>query len=80
MCGSEISQQKGSIVTLSKCTKIILKSQFTVESHFVRIFCLFFRAVVFISHGVTEHSGRFHKLATFLQENQFTVYAHDHGM
>ena len=35
---------------------------------------------MFISHGVTEHSGRYHKLAVLLQENQFAVYAHDHGM
>ena len=40
---------------------------------------LYFRAVVFISHGITDHSGRHHKLALFLQENQFAVYAHDHG-
>ena len=42
--------------------------------------CLYFRAVVFISHGVSEHSGRHHKLAVLLQDNQFAVYAHDHGM
>ncbi|XP_065918335.1 monoglyceride lipase-like [Dysidea avara] len=36
------------------------------------------KAVIFISHGITEHSGRFRKLATFLQENQYSVYAHDH--
>ena len=40
---------------------------------------LLFRAVVFISHGVTDHCGRHHKLATFLQENEYAVYAHDHG-
>ena len=38
------------------------------------------RAVLFISHGVTEHCGRFHKLATILQENDYAVYGHDHGM
>ena len=38
-----------------------------------------FRAVVFIAHGITEHCGRHHKLAVLLQENQFAVYAHDHG-
>jgi len=43
-------------------------------------FCSFSRAIIFISHGITEHSGRFHKLATFLQEHQFSVHAHDHGM
>ncbi|XP_065917778.1 monoglyceride lipase-like isoform X3 [Dysidea avara] len=36
------------------------------------------KAVVFISHGITEHSGRFRKLATFLQERHFNVYSHDH--
>ena len=30
------------------------------------------------SHGVTDHCGRHHKLATFLQENDYVVYAHDH--
>ncbi|XP_065917779.1 monoglyceride lipase-like [Dysidea avara] len=36
------------------------------------------KAVLFISHGVTEHCGRFHKLATILQENDYAVYGHDH--
>ena len=35
---------------------------------------------MFIAHGVSEHCERHHKLALLLQENQFAVYAHDHGM
>lgn len=42
--------------------------------------CFYFRAVVFIAHGVSEHCERHHKLAVLLQENQFAVYAHDHGI
>ena len=34
---------------------------------------------MFISHGITDHCGRHRKLAAFLQENRYAVYAHDHG-
>lgn len=41
-------------------------------------FC-FYRAVVFIVHGVGEHSGRYVSLAQFLNEHKYAVYSHDHG-
>jgi alpha-beta hydrolase superfamily lysophospholipase len=36
------------------------------------------RAVVQISHGMGEHSGRYARLAAALNEAGFEVYAHDH--
>lgn len=36
------------------------------------------RGVVHISHGMGEHSARYHELAMKLNEIGFTVYAHDH--
>ena len=37
------------------------------------------RAVVFIAHGVGEHSGRYESLATLLNEHKYAVYSHDYG-
>lgn len=36
------------------------------------------RGVVHIVHGLAEHSGRYHHVANFLNQNGFVVYAHDH--
>ncbi|MBB3233885.1 alpha/beta hydrolase [Phyllobacterium endophyticum] len=36
------------------------------------------RAIVQISHGVSEHSLRYMRFAEFLNEQSFHVYAHDH--
>ena len=39
------------------------------------------RALVFISHGAGEHSGRYEHsgFGPFLMEHQYAVYCHDHG-
>lgn len=37
------------------------------------------RALVFISHGVTEHMGRYNSLAQFLTDSGILVFGHDHG-
>ena len=36
------------------------------------------RAVVVISHGMSEHAGRYHALAAHLVAAGYAVYAHDH--
>jgi alpha-beta hydrolase superfamily lysophospholipase len=36
------------------------------------------RAVVLISHGMSEYAARYHRFATKLAEAGFAVYAHDH--
>lgn len=36
------------------------------------------KAVVHIAHGLAEHAGRYERLARFLAENGFAVYANDH--
>lgn len=36
------------------------------------------KAVLFIVHGLGEHSGRYEELATVFNENQFAVFAFDH--
>lgn len=36
------------------------------------------RGVVHINHGLSEHSGRYHRFAQKLTENGFHAYAHDH--
>jgi len=36
------------------------------------------RGVVQIIHGLAEHAERYNHIARFLNENGFTVYAHDH--
>jgi acylglycerol lipase len=36
------------------------------------------KAVVILSHGYAEHSGRYHHFASYLVENNFGVYALDH--
>jgi len=40
--------------------------------------CYYYRAVVFISHGVGEHSGRYEHLGTFLKDHKIAVHSHDH--
>ena len=35
---------------------------------------------MYISHGVTEHMGRYDELATSLAESGLCVFGHDHGM
>ena len=35
---------------------------------------------MFISHGVSEHSGRYESIAKHLNENGYLVAAHDHGI
>lgn len=35
-------------------------------------------AVLFIAHGVGEHSGRYESLATLLNEHKYAVYSHDY--
>ena len=37
-----------------------------------------FKGVVQISHGVGEHAGRYHPIASLLQDQGFEVYANDH--
>lgn len=37
-----------------------------------------FKGVVQISHGVGEHAGRYHPIASLLQEQGYEVYANDH--
>ena len=37
------------------------------------------RALVCISHGVTEHMGRYEQLAQLLADSGFCVFGHDHG-
>ena len=41
--------------------------------------CHICRALVFISHGVGEHMGRYEELGTFLAHNGILVFGHDHG-
>ena len=43
--------------------------------------CHQYRAVVFIAHGVGEHSGRYEHngLGTFLKNSRYAVHSHDHG-
>jgi alpha-beta hydrolase superfamily lysophospholipase len=36
------------------------------------------KAVVQIAHGLAEHAGRYHRLATTLAANGYAVYANDH--
>ena len=36
------------------------------------------KAVVQIAHGLAEHAGRYHRLATMLTANGYAVYANDH--
>ena len=36
------------------------------------------KAVVQISHGMAEHAARYTRLANYLTENNFCVYANDH--
>lgn len=40
---------------------------------------LHLRALLCISHGVTEHMGRYDQLAQLLAENGIFVFGHDHG-
>lgn len=48
---------------------------------FSLLLCYHSSAVVFIAHGVGEHSGRYEHsgLGPFLKDHQFAVYSHDHG-
>ena len=41
--------------------------------------CFPCRALLFISHGVGEHMGRYDKLGKYLAEKEVLVYGHDHG-
>ncbi|UCE98181.1 MAG: lysophospholipase [Dehalococcoidia bacterium] len=36
------------------------------------------RTIVFIIHGLAEHSGRYTEIATFLVEENYCVFCHDH--
>jgi acylglycerol lipase len=36
------------------------------------------KAIILLSHGYAEHSGRYQHLASYLADNGFTVYALDH--
>ena len=36
------------------------------------------KAIIIISHGMSEHSMRYDKLASFLVDEGFLVSAHDH--
>ena len=38
-----------------------------------------YRAVLYIVHGVAEHSGRYENLAALLNENEIAVYSQDLG-
>ena len=38
-----------------------------------------FSAVLLVTHGVSEHSGKYEPLAIFLNEHKYAVYSHDHG-
>ena len=40
-------------------------------------FC--YRALLYVTHGVGEHMGRYEKLGRFLAENGILAYGHDHG-
>lgn len=42
-------------------------------------FPVLLRALVFISHGAGEHSGRYDELAQRLKELSLLAFAHDHG-
>ena len=37
------------------------------------------RALVYISHGVTEYMGRYETLAQLLADSGLFVFGHDHG-
>lgn len=37
------------------------------------------RAMVYLSHGVTEHMGRYAQFATLLADSGLCVFGHDHG-
>ena len=39
----------------------------------------YFRALVYLTHGVTEYVGRDEQLCQLLSENGFLVFGHDHG-
>lgn len=36
------------------------------------------KAIIQIAHGVGEHAGRYNRIASLLQENNYEVYANDH--
>lgn len=41
---------------------------------------IFFRkGLLFISHGLGEHSGYYEEFASFLSSHGFIVFSHDHG-
>jgi len=48
---------------------------------FIQKYCMWYhyRAAVFISHGVGEHSGRYEDLGTFLKDHRIAVHSHDHS-
>lgn len=47
---------------------------------YVHCICsLFYRALVYISHGVGEYMGRYDELGSYLSENGLLVFGHDHG-
>ena len=39
-----------------------------------------FRAVMYLSHGVGEHMGRYSKLGEELAERGILTFGHDHGI
>ena len=52
----------------------------TAKRHNQKVFYLH-SGVVFIVHGVGEHSGRYEHngLGKFLKNNKYAVHSHDHG-
>ena len=40
---------------------------------------LFFRALVYVCHGVGEYMGRYDELGSYLSQNGLLVFGHDHG-
>lgn len=67
---------------------MVLTEGFNVVSYLngAKLFCRYWRpsstatpkGVVFVAHGLSEHSGRYVEIAERLQRDNFYVFAHDH--
>jgi hypothetical protein len=52
---------------------------FKRKEYLICDFLFVFRALIFISHGAAEHIRCYDDHATFLAENGYLVFGHDHG-
>ena len=43
------------------------------------VLSFYLSALLYVSHGVGEHMGRYERLGEFLAENGILVFGHDHG-